>query len=121
MEGFFYRDSEDAYKGAWTVLQERYGNPFIVQKAFRDKLMRWPKISANDPLVLREFVDFLQGCTEAIPHIKGLAILNDCEGKPQVAQKTTRVDCVEVEPVAGLLLHTPPKWLSLGSSDTGHG
>lgn len=40
VEGFFYRDSESAYSGAWKVLQDRYGNPFIIQKAFRDKLMR---------------------------------------------------------------------------------
>ncbi|GAA6082862.1 uncharacterized protein LOC122139888 [Tachysurus ichikawai] len=57
----------------------RYGNPFIIQKAYRDKLTRWPKINTNDPLALQEFADFLQGCTEAIPHVKGLAILNNCE------------------------------------------
>ncbi len=49
MEGFFYHNSDDAYQGAWAVLQDRYGSPFVVQRAFRDKLMKWPKISANDP------------------------------------------------------------------------
>ncbi|XP_030597267.1 uncharacterized protein LOC115788399 isoform X1 [Archocentrus centrarchus] len=87
VEGFFYRDSEDAYKAAWQVLQDRYGNPFIIQRAFRDKLARWPKIGANDPLALREFADFLQGCTEAISHIKGLAILNDCEENHKLLKK----------------------------------
>lgn len=52
VEGFFYRDSENAYNGAWKVLQDRYGNLFIIQKAFRDKLMKWPKISTKDPLAL---------------------------------------------------------------------
>ncbi|XP_039463550.1 uncharacterized protein LOC120436748 isoform X2 [Oreochromis aureus] len=85
--GFFYQDSENAYKGAWKVLEDRYGNPFIIQKAFRDKLMRWPKISANDPLALREFADFLKGCSEAIPHVKGLAILNDCEENHKLLKK----------------------------------
>ena len=75
VEGLFYRDSENAYNGAWKVLQDRYGNPLIIQKAFRDKLMRWPKINTNDPLALQEFADFLQGSTEAIQHVKGLAIL----------------------------------------------
>lgn len=87
VEGFFYRNSEDAYQGALKVLQERYGNPFIVQKAFRDKLMKWPKVSANDPLALREFADFLQGCVEAIPHVRGLAILNDCEENHKLLKK----------------------------------
>lgn len=87
VEGFFYRNSEDAYVGAWKVLQERFGDPFIVQKAFRDKLTRWPKIGATDPLALREFADFLQGCAEAIPHIKGLDILNDCEENHKLLKK----------------------------------
>lgn len=87
VEGFFYRDSENAYNGAWRVLQDRYGNPFIIQKAFRDKLTKWPKISANDSLALREFADFLQSCTEAIPYIKGLSILNDCEENHKLLKK----------------------------------
>lgn len=87
VEGFFYRNSHDAYQGTWKVLEERYGNPFIVQRAFREKLMRWPKVGVNDPLSLREFTDFLQGCVEAIPHVKGLAILNDCEENHKLLKK----------------------------------
>lgn len=87
VEGFFYRTSEDAYHAAWKVLQERYGNPFTVQKAFRDKLAKWPKISSSDPRALRDFADFLQGCAEAIPHVKGLAILNDCEENQRLLKK----------------------------------
>ncbi|XP_057694061.1 uncharacterized protein LOC130917030 [Corythoichthys intestinalis] len=87
VEGFFYRTSEDGYQGAWKVLEERYGNPFIVQKAFRDKLSKWPKISATDPISLRDFTDFLQGCAAALPHVKGLSILNDCEENQKLLQK----------------------------------
>lgn len=87
VEGFFYSTSEDAYKGAWKVLQERYGNPFIVQNAFRDKLAKWPKISSTDPRALRDFADFLQGCAEAIPHVKGLSILDDCEENRKLLKK----------------------------------
>lgn len=87
VEGFFYRNSDDAYQGAWAVLQDRYGSPFVIQRAFRDKLMKWPKISANDPTALREFADFLQGCAEAIPHVKGLSILNDCEENHKLLKK----------------------------------
>ncbi|KAI2645699.1 Laminin subunit alpha-5 [Labeo rohita] len=67
--------TEKAYQGAWAVLQDRYGSPFIVRRAFRDKLMKWPKIAANDSIALREFADFLQGCVEAIPHVKGLEFM----------------------------------------------
>lgn len=87
VEGFFYRSSEDAYETAWAVLEDRYGNPFVVQKAFRDKLMKWPKINSNDSSALREFADFLKGCAEAMPHVKGLAILNDCEENHKLLKK----------------------------------
>jgi len=49
--------------------------------------MRWPKVGVNDSLSLREFTDFLQGCVEAIPHVKGLAILNDCEENYKLLKK----------------------------------
>ncbi|KAK0140224.1 hypothetical protein N1851_022832 [Merluccius polli] len=87
VDGFFYRNSEDAYQGAWAVLDDRCGSPFTVQRAFREKLMKWPKITANDPKSLREFADFLQGCAEAMPHIKGLSILNDCEENHKLLKK----------------------------------
>lgn len=54
-----------------SVLKDRYGNPFVVQKAFRDKL--------NDSLALRDFSDFLKSCAEVMPHVKRLTILNDSE------------------------------------------
>lgn len=38
-------------------------------------------------MALREFADFLQGCVEAIPHVKGLAILNDCEQNHKLLKK----------------------------------
>ncbi|KAK0152254.1 hypothetical protein N1851_006383 [Merluccius polli] len=87
VEGFFYRSSEDAYEGAWAVLEDRYGNPFVVQKAFRDKLMKWPKINSYDSSALREFADFLKSCVEAMPQVKGLAILNDCEENHKLLKK----------------------------------
>ena len=87
VEGFFYQNSEKTYLGAWAVLQDRYGSPFIVQRAFRDKLMKWPNIAVNDPIALREFANFPQGCVEAIPHVKGLGILNDCEENHKLLKK----------------------------------
>jgi len=87
VEGFFFRNSEEAYQGALRVLEERYGNHFIVQKAFRDKLMKWPKVGPSDPAALREFADFLQGCVEAMPHVKGLSIWDDCEENHKLLKK----------------------------------
>ena len=85
VEGFFYRSSEDAYRGAWSVLKDRYGSPFVVQKPFRDKLMKWPKIGQSDSFALRDFSDLLKSC--AMPHVKGLAILNDSEENHKLLKK----------------------------------
>ncbi|KAK7880700.1 hypothetical protein WMY93_032666 [Mugilogobius chulae] len=87
LEGTFYRSDEDAYKDAWKRLDQRYGQPFVVQKAFRDKLSKWPKIHPKDAEGLRTFADFLTACLQAMPHVKGLQILNDCEENQKLLQK----------------------------------
>lgn len=87
VEGTFYRSVEEAYMDAWKRLDQRYGQPFVVQKAFRDKLSKWPKIRSKDAEGLRTFLDFLMACLPATPHVKGLAILSDCEEKQKLLQK----------------------------------
>ena len=72
VEGFFYDTSEESYKGAWKLLEERYGHPFKVQRAFRDKLSKWQKIGLKDAAALQQFADFLKACKDAIPHVPDL-------------------------------------------------
>lgn len=52
-----------------------------------ENLVKWPRIAGNDPIGLREFADFLKGCAEAIPHVKGLNILDDCEENHKLLKK----------------------------------
>ncbi|WAQ94115.1 hypothetical protein MAR_006586 [Mya arenaria] len=87
LEGFFYSGSKTAFESTQRVLHERYGHPFVVQKAFRDKLDKWPKIAAKDPIGLRDFADFLQGCKDALPHIPSLRILDDCTENQKLLNK----------------------------------
>lgn len=87
LEGTFYRSDEEAYKDAWKRLDQCYAQPFVVQKAFRDKLSRWPKINSKDAEGLRSFSDFLTACLQATPHVKGLEILSDCEENQRLLQK----------------------------------
>ena len=77
LEGAFYRNDKEAYNDAWSRLNSRYGQPFINQKAFREKLANWPRIGPKDAIGLREFSDFLNACQDAMSHVKGLHILND--------------------------------------------
>ena len=77
LEGYFLTDSEDSYLAAWNLLNERYGEPFVIAKAFRDKLHAWPKIGSRESAELRKFVDFLRSCKSAMSHNESLSVLND--------------------------------------------
>ena len=73
----FLQSSSEAYKQMWSILDERFGLPFIATRAFRDKLQGWPNISAGDHQGLRGFADFLTSIETAMQTIKDLTILND--------------------------------------------
>ncbi|XP_036006796.1 eukaryotic translation initiation factor 3 subunit A-like [Fundulus heteroclitus] len=87
LDGIFYRNDSDAYQDAWERLNQRYGHPFVVQKAYRERLSKWPKIQTNDSIGFRAFADFIQTCYEAMPHVEGLDILNNCEENQKLIQK----------------------------------
>ena len=87
VEALFYLDTEQAYKSARDILEERYGNQFLVAEAFRDKLECWPKIGSNDHKSLRKLADFLKQCLIAMSHIDDLKILNDCRENRKILQK----------------------------------
>lgn len=55
--------------------------------AFREKLANWLKISSNDAIGLRQFSDFLNACQDAMPYVKGLHILNDCQENQKLIKK----------------------------------
>lgn len=59
LEGTFYRSDDEAYTQALDALNQCYGHPFIVQRAFRLKLSNWPKIGPRESLKLRE----MKSCT----------------------------------------------------------
>lgn len=77
----------EAYRDAWNKLNRRFAQPFVIPTAFRDKLSKWPKVQAKDAEGLRAYSDFLNGCHQAMPHVKGLDILNDCEENQKLTQK----------------------------------
>lgn len=87
IESYFLLGTESAYQTAWGVLEERYGNPFVIAKAFRDELNSWPKIGSKDSVELREFTDFLRGCEAAMSQIRGLEVLNDCNENQKILSK----------------------------------
>ena len=66
VEGLFYLSTEEAYDSAMKILNDRFGNPFIISETFRDKLESWPKVGSNDANALRRLADFLRQCLEAV-------------------------------------------------------
>ncbi|XP_048828960.1 uncharacterized protein LOC125706340 [Brienomyrus brachyistius] len=87
LEGTFYRTDNEAYKDAWNKLNQRYGQPFIFQRAFWEKLSKWPQIRTKDAEGLRTFSDFLNACLQAMPHAKGLDIPSDFKENQKLIQK----------------------------------
>lgn len=87
VEGFFLQSTEEAYLKAWRTLEERYGNPFVIKKAYRDKISSWPKIGPKDALALQDFADFLQSCNDAMEHVGGSNILDDYEENHKLLAK----------------------------------
>nr|XP_054594596.1 uncharacterized protein LOC129162115 isoform X1 [Nothobranchius furzeri]XP_054594597.1 uncharacterized protein LOC129162115 isoform X1 [Nothobranchius furzeri] len=87
LDGYFLLGTESAYGSAWEILEERYGNPFTVATAYRDKLQAWAKIGPKDSTDLREFADFLRSCEAAMVHIKALEILNDSSENRKILVK----------------------------------
>lgn len=87
LDGTFYRSDSEAYQDAWNKLNRRFGQPFAIQRAFRERLSKWPRIQPKDAEALRSFSDFLNACQDAMPHVKGLDILNDCEENQKLVHK----------------------------------
>ena len=77
IESYFLMSNEDAYDEAKKLLDQRYGNTFVIANAFRDKLENWPKIHSRDGIGLRRVGDFLKQCHTAMQSIGSLNILND--------------------------------------------
>ena len=77
VEQYFLLSSEDAYEDAKALLEERYGNPFVIANAYREKLDKWPKINFRDGSGLQKFADFLWQCHTAARSIGHLNVLDD--------------------------------------------
>ncbi|KAI2666545.1 Defensin-like protein 68 [Labeo rohita] len=87
LEGIFLRTDDEAYHDAWEKLNCLYGQPFAIQRAFSERLADWPKIRSKDAIGLRNFSDLLSACENAMPHVKGLQILNDYQENQKLVQK----------------------------------
>jgi hypothetical protein len=87
VSGYFLLKSDRAFEKAKEILEECYGNNFVVSEAFRTKLKAWPKISARDNKGLCRFSDFLLQCKIAMEDVDELSVLNDSRENRKLLQK----------------------------------
>ena len=77
VEQYFLLSSDDDYEEAKSLLDDRFGNSFVVANAYREKLDKWPKINVRDGTDLQKLADFLRQCHTAAESIGHMSILND--------------------------------------------
>ena len=56
--GCFCGTNEEDYQHAWEMLEKRFGHPFKIQEAFRNRLDKWPKVGIRDSAALQRYADF---------------------------------------------------------------
>ena len=77
VESYFLLPPEDASEEAKGLLEEQYGNQFVIADAFRDKLENWQRINPRDGTALQRYTDFLRQSNTVIKSIGSLRVLND--------------------------------------------
>ena len=87
ISGYLTSDSEEAFADAKAVLRSRYGNPFLVSNAYRQKINDWPKIQPSDGVSLRKFSDFLNQTLSAMRSVSFLSVLNDPDENQRMVRK----------------------------------
>ena len=76
IQGLITLDSLDSYDKARKVLKERFGHPYRVAQAYKDKLNAWPPIREGDGMHFQQFADFLVICEQAMKTLKYMEGLN---------------------------------------------
>ena len=67
----------EAYSAAYRLLVNRYGDNYVLAKAFRNRLASWPRIVGSETAGLRNFIDFLNQCKSAKRSFPALRVLDD--------------------------------------------
>ena len=60
IKGLLSLNTQHAYKEALRLLDKRYGDPFLVAQACKEKIKSWPVIKPGNGKELRKFSDHLE-------------------------------------------------------------
>ena len=79
VKGFLAVNSDNTYKEARKLLDDRFGNPVHVAEAYKSRLRNWSTIKDGDSAGLRTFSDFLIRCQEAVRTVGSLNELDSTQ------------------------------------------
>ena len=84
---FMAVNSENSYREARKLLDQRFGNPVYIAEAFKSRLKNWSQIKEGDSTGLQAFSDFLISCKEAVEVVGSLCELDSNHILIQIASK----------------------------------
>ena len=87
IQGYLLLPPSEAFKAAYNLLLERYGDSFNIANEFRNRLKLWPKVGGTDTTGLRNLVDFLKQCRTAKQSFPSLKILDDESENTELTRK----------------------------------
>ena len=87
IQGLITLNSPDSYDKARKVLKERFGHPYRVAQAYKDKLNAWPPIREGDGVRFQQFADFLVLCEQAMKTLKYMEGLNSEDTLKRITSK----------------------------------
>ena len=90
IQGLLSLRSPEAYLRAKEKLVERYGNEFILAKAYREKIKNWPTVKPGDGKALQKLADYLENCITAMKTVPSLANLDDPLENAKIVTKLPR-------------------------------
>ena len=74
--GLITLDFPDSYDKARKVLKERFGHPYPIAQAYKDKLNAWPPVREGDGMHFQQFADFLVPSEQAMKTLMYMEGLN---------------------------------------------
>ena len=85
--GLITLNSPDSYDKARKVLKERFGHPYPVAQAYKDKLNAWPPVREGDGMHFQQFADFLVLSEQAMKTLMYMEGLNSEDALKRITLK----------------------------------
>ena len=87
VSSFFLTNTKKAYEKARKLLDQRFGDPYLLCREIQTTLRAWPKINSRDSEGLRDFADFLAKCLTLKEEVCSLDRLDDIGEILELTQK----------------------------------